>query len=303
MSRARRFKRALAALAALVIAGGAVFLLLTRARPRELELPPSHTPDLARGETLFHVGGCLGCHAPAPGTGDAALPSGGAPFPTPFGTFFPQNLTPDAETGLGRWTDAAFVHAMREGISPDGRHYFPAFPYTSYARMPVEDLLDLRAYLTSLPAVRSPSRPADVPLVWLARRSVGLWKRRGLDDRPFEADPTRSELWNRGAYLVQGPGHCGECHTPRDVFMVLDERRSLAGGKHPRGEGDVPSLRDLVARERYTDAADLVLALRFGETFGYDGLSSGGMAEVHMNLARLPEAEVQAIAEYLVSLR
>ena len=303
MSRARRVKRTLAVLATLVVAGAALFLLLTRARPRALELPP-HTPDLARGETLFHVGGCLGCHAPAKGAGDPALPSGGAPFETPFGTFYPQNLTPDADTGLGRFSDADFVHAMREGISPGGLHYFPAFPYTSYARMPVEDLLDLRGYLASLTAVRSPSRPADVPLVWLARRSVGLWKRRGLDDRLFAADPTRSEQWNRGAYLVNGPGHCGECHTPRDVFMVLDERRALAGGKHPRGEDeDVPSLRDLVGREHYTDAADLVLALQYGETYGYEHLSSGGMAIIQQNLALLPEAELQAIAEYLVSLR
>ena len=303
MRRARLAKRAFAILAALVLVGGAVFLLLTRARPRALELP-AHTPDLARGETLFHVGGCIGCHAPPKGTGDAALPSGGAPFATPVGTFYPQNLTPDAETGLGRFSDADFVHAMREGLSPDGQHYFPAFPYTSYARMPVEDLLDLRAYLTSLPAVRSPSRPADVPLVWLARRSIGLWNRLALDDRPVAADPEQSELWNRGAYLVNGPGHCGECHTPRDLFMVPRERRALAGGKHPRGDDDdVPSLRDLVERERYTDAADLVLALRFGETYGYEGLSSGGMAVVQQNLALLPEAEIQAIAEYLISLR
>ena len=292
----------LAVLATLAVAGAALFFVLTRARPRSLALPP-HAPDHARGETLFHVGGCLGCQAPGKGTGDPELPSGGAPFATPFGTFYPQNLTPDPDTGLGRWTDADFVHAMREGISPDGRHYFPAFPYASYARMPVEDLLDLRAYLKSLAAVRSPSRPPDVPLVSLARRSVGLWKLRGLDARTYEPDPSKGEVWNRGAYLVNGPGHCGECHTPRDVFMVPDERRALAGGKHPAGEGDVPSLRDLIGRERYTNAADLGLALRFGETYGYEHLSSGGMAVVQQNLARLPEPELQAIVEYLISLR
>jgi mono/diheme cytochrome c family protein len=141
-----------------------------------------------------------------------------------------------------------------------------------------------------------------VPVLGLARRGVGLWKRLALDDRRFEPDPGQSEAWNRGAYLSNGPGHCGECHTPRTALMTFDESRHFAGGPHPGGEGDVPSLRGLVARERYTDAGDLTLALQYGETFGYDGLSSGGMADIQMNLARLPESDVQAISEYLVSL-
>jgi len=111
-----------------------------------------------------------------------------------------------------------------------------------------------------------------------------------------------SESWNRGAYLTNGPGHCGECHTPRDRLMIADEGRHLAGGRHPAEDVDVPSLRGLVAREKYSDAADLTLALQYGETFGYDDLSSGGMAAVQMNLALLPESDVQAISEYLVSL-
>ncbi len=191
---------------------------------------------------------------------------------------------------------------MTEGVSPDHRHYFPAFPYTSYRNMLLEDLLDLRAYLMSLPPVRSPRRDAGVPMTWLARRMVGLWKRLSLRGRSSLPDPDRSAAWNRGAYLVQGPGHCGECHTPRNALMVLDDSRALEGGPHPRGEGEVPSLRGLLERGRYTDAADLALALQFGETLGYERLSSGGMAEVQMNLARLTEDDLRAISEYLLSL-
>jgi mono/diheme cytochrome c family protein len=264
---------------------------------------PTHTPDPVNGETMFYAGGCIGCHKPGPGTEDPGLPSGGTGFRTPVGTFYPGNLTPDPETGIGRWTVAQFLDAMTEGVSPDRCHYFPAFPYTSYRNMRVEDLLDLHSYLMSLPPVRSPQRDPDVPMLGLARRTIGLWKRVALRGTGFRLDPERSAAWNRGAYLVRGPGHCGECHTPRNALMVPEADHRLEGGPHPDGEGQVPSLRDLVGRGRYKDAADLTLALRFGETLGYDKLSSGGMAQVQMNLARLPEDDVRAISDYLLSLR
>jgi mono/diheme cytochrome c family protein len=139
-------------------------------------------------------------------------------------------------------------------------------------------------------------------MIAVARRGVGLWKRLALAHGSFEPDPARSDVWNRGAYLTSGPGHCGECHTPRNWMMIPDENRHMAGGPHPAEEGDVPSLRGLVARERYKDAGDLTLALQYGETFGYDKLSSGGMADIQTNLALLPESDVQAISEYLLSL-
>jgi mono/diheme cytochrome c family protein len=281
-----------------------LFLFLTRPHPLGREALPSHRPDPANGEVLFHAGSCLACHKPGKGApaAEAGLPVGGAPFRTPVGTFFPGNLTPDAQTGIGRWSPLDFVNAMTRGLSPEGRHYFPAFPYPSYAAMRIEDVLDLRAYLATLPAVRSPTRPPSVPFVRLARRGVGLWKRLALKTQPFAPDPARGTSWNRGAYLVSAPGHCGECHTPRNWLMIPITSRRLEGGPHPAGEGTVPSLRGLVARKRYKDAADLTLALQYGETFGYDKLSSGGMAPIQTNLALLPESDVRAIAEYLVSL-
>jgi mono/diheme cytochrome c family protein len=304
VTRISRGRSAVAAFALLVVIGAAAFLWLTRPRPLAATALPDLTPDPSRGEVLFHAGSCGSCHRAADGAAGAAegLPAGSAALATPVGTFYPGNLTPDPETGIGRWSEIDFVNAMSRGLSPDGAHYFPVFPYTSYATMPIEDVLDLHAYLMSLPPVHSPARGPDVPILGLARRGVGLWKRMALDTRRFEPDPARSESWNRGAYLTNGPGHCGECHTPRNWMMIPDRSRHMAGGPHPAEEGDVPSLRGLLARKRYKDVGDLTLALQYGETFGYDKLSSGGMADIQMNLAKLPQSDVGAISEYLLSL-
>jgi mono/diheme cytochrome c family protein len=154
----------------------------------------------------------------------------------------------------------------------------------------------------SLEPVSAVHPPHAIPQLGLARRGVGLWKRIALARPPFDAGSDGSASWKRGAYLVNAPGHCGECHTPRNWLMIEDLTRHMAGGRHPAGEGKVPSLRGLVARRRYADAADLALALQHGETLGYDKLSSGGMGAIQANLARLPESDLLSIAQYLVTL-
>ena len=207
------------------------------------------------------------------------------------------------QTGIGNWSDLDFVNAVQRGISKSGQHLIPAFPYTSYAAMPVEDVLDIKAYLMSLPPVASPRREADIPIAFLLRRGLGLWKFAGLDTTPWQPDAAQTQAWNRGSYLVNGPGHCGECHTPRNLIMARDNSRFLMGGPHPEGKGKVPSLHGLVETKRYKDQKDLVLAFQNGEVFGYEHMSSGGMGQVQANMAKLPQADVEAIAEYLISLK
>lgn len=279
--------------------------LLSAPHPLEATALPQHTPDAVNGQLLYHAAGCVSCHMPSPDLAgvDKSVPAGGAPLKTPVGTFYPMNLTPDPETGLGKWTDIQFVNAVMRGISPDGGHLIPALPYTSYARMKVEDILDIKAYLATLPAVKSPERPAEIPMAFLTRRGIGLWKWIGLDTTTWSPDPSQSASWNRGSYLVNGPGHCAECHTPRNMFMALDTARAFAGGPHPEGEGRVPSLVGLIERGRYKDARDIASALQFGEMLGYDKISSGGMGQVQRNISQLPEPDILAIGEYLASLK
>lgn len=295
--------RSAAAIALALAVAAASFWWLTRPDPLPASAIPAHDADLANGERLYHAGSCFACHQPPAGAAAASLPSGGTAFKTPIGVFYPQNLTPDPETGLGRWSEADFVNAMARGLAPDGRHYFPAFPYMAYRAMKVADLLDLRGYLMSLAPVKAVHPPHTVPQLGLARRGVGLWKRLAFARPPFQAASGGSDAWRRGAYLVNAPGHCGECHTPRNRLMIENLDRYMAGGAHPGGEGKVPSLRGLVAREKYEDVSHLTLALQNGEELGYENLSSGGMGRIQENLARLPEADIRAIAEYLLSLQ
>jgi mono/diheme cytochrome c family protein len=288
----------------MVVLGGGALWLLSAPQRLPLDVMPAHQPDLANGKLMYTIGGCINCHRPSKDQANANpdLPSGGAPLKTPIGVLYPPNLTPDPDTGIGRWTHFDFLDATMRGVSPDDSNYIPAFPYTSYAAVKPEDLLDIEAYLKGLQAVKSPPKPHDIWLTPLVRRGVGLWKRIGLDTTPWQPDPARSPSWNRGSYLVNGPGHCGECHTPRNIFMVKRADRQLAGGPHPEGEGRVPSLRNLIARGRYKDPQDIASAMRYGETLGYDKLSSGGMGAIQAELAKLPESDIKAIAEYLASL-
>ena len=284
-----------------IVAGGLFFA--TSARHIDSASLPVYAASAAKGELLYNISGCVLCHRPAKDSGaDMTLPSGGAPLTTPVGTLYPPNITPDVATGIGAWSDAEFVDAVKNGVSPQGEHYIPAFPYISYGRMRVEDMLDIKAYLMTLPAVSSARRPANIPFIWVARRGIGLWQYLARLP-PIEPDPTQTASWNRGAYLVNGPGHCAECHTQRNVMMMMDQGRAFAGGPHPEGRGKVPSLRDLIGRKKYIDTDDLASALKEGEMGAYDGLSSGGMGDVQENIAKLPDADIRAIAEYLSSLK
>ena len=230
-----RLSRAIVAAALLVFGSCIVWILFSGPDLLDEEelsqlLPEGFEADAARGQDVFHLGGCAHCHqvtsAESPWPGSLA---GGNRLETRFGTFFSPNITTDPETGIGKWSSWEFVNAMVLGVSPAGYHYYPSFPYTSYAGGSLPDLLNLKAYLDTLEPVRSPNSPHDLRFPFNLRGLISIWKRAFHVAEPFEPDPSRSAEWNRGAYIVNTFGHCGACHTPRNLFLAELRDRPLAG--------------------------------------------------------------------------
>ena len=260
-------------------------------------LPP-RAPNLANGLVVFNAGGCSSCHA-VPNQPDRLKLGGGLAMPSPFGTFYVPNISSDPTYGIGRWSEADFVTAVMKGTSPNGAHYFPAFPYASYQYASVDDVRDLFAYLKTLPAVTGKLRDHDVSFPFNIRRNVGGWKFLFMDGNPVVTDASRSASWNRGAYLVNGLGHCAECHSPRNFLGGIVEAQRFAGGPNPEGEGWVPN----ITQKRLGDwsAKDIAYFLETGQT--PDGDTAGGsMVRVIKNTSQLPAEDRAAIAEYLKSL-
>lgn len=285
----------LAVVAAMV--GIGVFWIVTIPATVPASALGSHAPNLENGRTMFNAGGCASCHA-TPGQDDKTRLGGGLGLKSPFGTFYTPNISPDAERGIGRWTEAQFVTAMTKGTSPQGQHYFPAFPYTSYQRMGTGDVRDLFAYIKTLPAVADASKPHDVPFPFNIRRLLGGWKFLYLDGKPFEGDAAKDAAWNRGAYLVNGPAHCAECHSPRNKLGGIIASQRFAGGPEPVGTGFVPNI---TPKGLSMSHEELVKLLATGEM--PDGDTVGGeMAKVTANTAKLSDADRQAIATYVKSL-
>src|SRR5258708_7660443 len=278
--------------------GFGVYLWLTAA-PVACAVPaPATTQNLANGLTTFNAAGCASCHA-VPGQPDRFRLGGGLAIPSPFGTFYAPNISPDPVDGIGRWSEAEFVHAVTRGISPAGFHYFPAFPYTSYAHAKVEDIRDLFAYLRTLTPVPGKVRDHDLPFPFNIRRNVGIWKLLFMDDKPFVPDATHSSQWNRGAYLVNSLGHCAECHSPRNLLGGIIAAQRFAGGPDPEGEGFVPN----VTQKGTADWSekDISYFLETGQT--PDGDSAGGsMVRVIRNTSKLSPQDRDAIANYIKSL-
>jgi mono/diheme cytochrome c family protein len=259
----------------------------------------AHNPDLANGRTMFLIGGCSSCHA-VPKQEDATRLGGGLALPTAFGTFHVPNISPDAKDGIGRWSETQFITAMRYGVSPVGQHLYPAFPYTSYHAMRTEDLRDLFAYLQTLPAVSGAAPDHALKFPFNFRRTVGLWKLLFLDDAPFKSDAAQSPQWNRGAYLVNAPGHCAECHSPRNLLGAIISSRRFTGGQSPTGQGGVPDITQDKLHDWKTE--DFVEVLDSGMTPDSDRVG-GAMVEVVTNTRQLSAADREAMAVYLKSLR
>lgn len=263
--------------------------------------------DPVNGELVFWAGGCASCHAAPDAQGEDKLRlGGGLRLETPFGVFVAPNISQDRQDGIGAWTVADLANAMLHGTSPDGQNYYPAFPYTSYARMTLTDISDLHAYMAGLPAVEGKAAPNEVAFPFNIRRGVGLWKRLFLDPEPVIATAVGGEdidpdLWARGRYLVEGAGHCGECHTPRDFMGGLILADWLGGAPVAAGEGRVPGITPGSGSFGSWSAADIVFYLESGFTPDYDSVG-GEMVAVQENMARLNTLDREAIAVYLKSI-
>lgn len=253
--------------------------------------------NVARGQYLAKAGGCIGCHTED--RKDAAPYAGGRALKTPFGTFYGPNITPHAQAGIGRWTEAEFIRAMRHGIRPDGANYFPAFPYPSFTKITDADMRDLWAYLRTLPQSSQPSRAHDLRLFFGWRFLASVWKWLYFTPGPFVNAPGIADAVNRGAYLVQAVAHCGECHTPRNFLGAPNQARLLAGGKDPAGKR-IANITP--ARLKQWSDAELKDFFLTGATPDGDAVS-GAMDEVIRNTtSQLTPADVAALIAYLRSL-
>ncbi len=295
-------RRLLITLLIFALAGVAGFVVLTDPRmvspgPQIGTLP---APDLENGKLLFAAGGCASCHA-TPGQDDKLRLGGGLELGSPFGKFHVPNISPHTRDGIGNWGTADFIQAMTAGVSPAGQHYYPAFPYPSYRLMPAKAVADLFAYIRTLPSVEGKAREHELPFPYNVRRVVGGWKLLFFDGAPFRPEPGKSEEWNRGAYLVQGPGHCAECHSSRNPLGAIVQATRFAGGPDPEGKGFVPNITQHEAGLGKWSKAEIAELLKTGFTPGFDSVG-GAMAAVVRNTAQLSDTDRLAMAEYLKSL-
>ncbi|WP_236199883.1 c-type cytochrome [Pseudomonas pseudonitroreducens] len=252
--------------------------------------------SVARGQRLAALGNCVACH-----TRDGGTPlAGGRAMLTPFGTLYTSNLTPEPKTGIGRWSFDAFRRAMREGIAREGAYLYPAFPYTAFTRVDDDDLRDLYAYLMSRTAVEADTPDNRLPFPYNQRRMMAGWNFLFFDKRPFQPKPQRDAAWNRGAYLVEGLGHCSACHTPRNALGAERTGKQRFAGATVDG-WQVPPLNGNGKPAIPWTQATLYDYLRNGFS-RYHGAAAGPMASVAAGLAQQPDAELQAMARYLATL-
>jgi mono/diheme cytochrome c family protein len=279
------------------IGAGAFWFLTEPKRLDEAALAQLGAGDATRGERIFWAGGCTSCHTRPKSEGDARLElAGGLQLKTPFGTFVPPNISPDPQDGIGNWSVEDFANAMMRGVAPDGSHLYPSFPYTSYARMNTADVADLYAFMKTLPAVSGKAPGHSLLFPFNIRRGLGLWKLLYLSDQPVIAlAPDAPENVTLGRYLVEGPGHCGECHTPRDFAGGTDKTRWLSGAVAAEGEGVVPNITSGEGGIGDWSESDIASYFETGFTPEFDSVG-GAMVEVQRNLARLGAADREAIA-------
>ena len=279
------------------IAGTVLLLLASSGAVRPPFAETSAAVDrglVAKGAGLAAIGNCATCHTSAEGKPFA----GGRPLATPFGTLYSTNITPDPETGIGRWSEAEFLRAMHEGIGRDGRELYPAFPYDHFTRVTDDDVAALYAFIMTREPVRAEPPPNRLRFPMSVRSSIKLWKAAYFRPGVYRDDPSHDAEWNRGAYLAEGLAHCGACHTPRNALGAEVADRSLAGGDAEDWHATALAI-DSPAPVRWT-ADQLYAYLRDGREPEH-GIAAGPMADVTHNLASVAEADVRAIAAYVAS--
>jgi mono/diheme cytochrome c family protein len=286
-------------IAGILIAGAAAgFAVAWRPAIAAVEPPAPASFDAAlvkRGRDLASIGNCNDCHTVRGGQAFA----GGLPVPTPFGTIYSSNITPDADTGIGRWSEAAFRRAMRSGIDRDGQHLYPTFPYDHFTNVSDEDDQALYAYLMTRTPVRAPGRANQLAFPLDQRFVIAGWKLLFLRSGTYQPDSSKSAEWNRGAYLVEGLAHCGACHTPRNALGAERASAQFAGGDVDNWSAYAINGQSLSPVP--WDAEALFTYLRQGWQADH-GVARGPMAQVVSNLSSVPESDVHAIATYMAGV-
>jgi len=258
------------------------------------------TGDPVRGKYLATAAGCVTCHTDLKGKG--ALFAGGPPLKTPFGIFYGPNITPDRSNGIGGWTLESFARAVVSGVSPDGQHYFPSFPYTSYAALRSQDIADLKSYLDTVSPDAKPSRPHDVNWPFSERRLLGGWKFLFFKETAFHENKQETAAWNRGAYLVEVAGHCGECHTQRNGLGGKTGLPQAGNARGPAGS-KVPGIRNLGQRSPPWSHDQLILSLQVGMKPSGDFMGDAMAEVVEHSTSKLTQEDQASIATYLLKPR
>ncbi|HZZ30782.1 MAG TPA: cytochrome c [Phenylobacterium sp.] len=283
-----------------VVVAAALWMLTAPKTLPSSELAAGYHPDVANGQAMFIAGNCSACHA-TPGQDDRTQLAGGLKLKSPFGTFVTPNITPDKQLGIGAWTEAQFVDAMKRGTGRHGEHLYPAFPYSAYSLMKTSDVRDLFAYLQTLPAIAKPTAPHQLKFPYSLRPAVGFWKLLFFKPHEFAADPKQSAAWNRGAYLAEGPAHCAECHTPRNALGGMEAGKLYAGAPNLEAGGrfanNITSSKDGIGDWSEQDIADF---LKSGTDKCFN--EPTGMKDVVASTSKLSDADAAALATYIHAL-
>jgi mono/diheme cytochrome c family protein len=265
--------------------------------PTGVPVELAHADLLTQGRYLTDAADCQACHTAKGGTPFA----GGRPFKLPFGTLYTPNITPDRDTGIGKWSDADFLKAVHKGIAPDGSRLYPAFPYASYTMLTDQDVLAIKAYLFSLKPVRQVTPPNTFGFPYNQRWLMGIWSAFFNSDTRYRPIPERSAQWNRGAYLVEAAAHCGECHTPRNLMQAMNTRQKFAGGQ-AEGWSAYNITPDRVSGIGSWSAEEIAAYLSKGHSAAR-GTASGPMREaVELSLGKMSAGDIAAIVTYLQSV-